>query len=248
MGGGCCIGDCCVANCCIGKVIKDFVNALFGKSEGSSSGGRTESYTPDTSSIEATIRVQQALTQFKDDTQKRSTLVENDIIKSSRQYLDDFLDELKKYNNISYGNARLNINLQDLQKKNRATEDKIHGYITSRVIKRISLDDEECLEILKMESGKAKEDAFDRFYTKVLKEALSELSKELKDRMKVQTDSVCDTIKTRLDDILTTWNTKNEEFRRIKKVKDTDEAKMEQEQMRLSYYVALCDNGLALLQ
>lgn len=244
MGGGCCIGDCCLVNCCVAKALKEF---FFGKSEGSSSGGRTESYAPDTASIEATIRVQQALTQFRDDTQKRGTQVENDIIKSSRQYMDEFLDELKNYNNISYGNARLNINLQDLQRKNRATEDKIHGYITSRVIKRMSLDDAECLEILKMEAGKAKEDAFDRFYTKILKEALRELSVELKDRMKEQTATVCDTIQVRLDNILTTWNTKTEEFERIKEIKESDEAKMEQEQMRLSYFVALCDNGLALL-
>lgn len=242
MGGGCCL-----ANCCVGKAIKDFVKKLFNKSEGSASGGRTESYTPDTSSIEATIRVQQALTQFRDDTQKRGTLVENDIIKSSRQYMDEFLDELKKYNNISYGNARLNINLQDMQRKNRATEDKIHGFITSRVIKRMSLDDAECLEILKMDAGQAKEDAFDKFYTKILKEALSDLSVELKDRMKEQTATVCDTIKARLDNILTTWNTKTEEFERIKEIKESDEAKMEQEQMRLSYFIALCDNGLDLL-
>ena len=106
-GGGCCVFDCCVKNCCVINL-----SGLFGKkSSGSSSGGNTESYNPDTSSLEATIKIQQALSEFKSDTQSRSAKLENEVVKESRESLDAFIEDLRKYNKIKYGSRRLNINI-----------------------------------------------------------------------------------------------------------------------------------------
>ena len=158
-GGGCCIGNCCVAN-----RVKEFFRKIFGKSSGSSSGGDTESYDRDKADIEMTLRVQQALTDFRTDTQSRSEQLENDIVKESREYLDEFLAELRRYNKIQYGRKRLNLNLNSLERENRKTEDMIHGFIVKRVSKRISLDDAECTDILKMDRGKKKEEAFSALF------------------------------------------------------------------------------------
>ena len=224
-GGGCCIGNCCVAN-----RVKEFFRKIFGKSSGSSSGGDTESYDRDKADIEMTLRVQQALTDFRTDTQSRSEQLENDIVKESREYLDEFLAELRRYNKIQYGRKRLNLNLNSLERENRKTEDMIHGFIVKRVSKRISLDDAECTDILKMDRGK--------------KKAISDLSEELKNSMEKQTDNVEDKIQQRIDSIVEICETKSDEFEQIQKVKESDEAKMESEQLRLSYFVALCDYGI----
>ena len=125
-GGGCCIGNCCVAN-----RVKEFFRKIFGKSSGSSSGGDTDSYDRDKADIEMTLRVQQALTDFRTDTQSRSEQLENDIVKESREYLDEFLAELRRYNKIQYGRKRLNLNLNSLERENRKTEDMIHGFNVS---------------------------------------------------------------------------------------------------------------------
>lgn len=243
-GGGCCIGNIgsrCFGNCCIGKFIRDIFSK---KSSGSSSGGDTESYDRDKADIEMTLRVQQALTDFRTDTQSRSEQLENDIVKESREYLDEFLAELRRYNKIQYGRKRLNLNLNSLERENRKTEDMIHGFIVKRVSKRISLDDAECTDILKMDRGKKKEEALDAFYKKVLKEAISDLSEELKNSMEKQTDNVEDKIQQRIDSIVEICETKSDEFEQIQKVKESDEAKLESEQLRLSYFVALCDYGI----
>ncbi|MBR6622313.1 MAG: hypothetical protein IKK91_00200 [Ruminococcus sp.] len=248
-GGGCCVGNlCCIANCCVGQVIRDTIKKIFGGSSGSSSGGRTESYDRDTSTLEETIKVQNALSEFKSDTQGRSAKLENDIVKESRESLDAFIADLRKYNKIKYGNRRLNVNISNIERENRKTEDKIHGFIIKRVSKRISLDDSECIEILKMDAGKEKETALDNFYKKVLKEAISELSDELSSNIETQSDNICDKIQQRIDNIVDICEAKTVEFESISKVKESDEDNMEQEQIRLTNIVALCDLALELAE
>lgn len=246
MGGGCCIGNCCVgvAVSNIIEKVKDF----FSGSSGSSSGSRTSSYDADKASLEETVRVQKALTEFKTDTEARSSALEKAIIKESRGYLDEFLDEIRKYNKIRYGGRCLNINLENIERENRKTEDKIHGFITKKVSKRISLDDDECKNILKMDAGTEKKKKLDQFYRKVLTEALSELTNILRKAMEQQTDIVEDRIQQRIDAVLETCEAKAADFKQIQKLKNKDENKIEQEQFRLSYMVAMCEYGLSFVK
>ena len=250
MGGGggslCCVGNCCIGNCCITKVIKDIFC-----SDSCCVGNRskdTESYDKENADIQMTLKVQQSLTEYKTDAQSRCAKLENEVIKESREHLDSFIDDLRKYNNqIRYGRRRLNINISNIERENRKTEDKIHGFIVKRVIKRVSLDDDECTEILKMDKGDAKKEKFNVFYRKVLKEAVEELTKELQTGMEENTDRVCDTIQRRIDSIVDVCESKTEEFENIRKVKEKDEAAVEQEQLRLTHFVAMCEYGLNLL-
>lgn len=244
-GGGCCVGKCCVINCCIGKAIKDFFcsdSCCVGNST-----KREESYDVNTADLQATVKIQKALTEFRSDTQSRSAKLENEIIKESRESLDNFIDELRTYNNIRYGNRRLNINISSIEREQRNTEDQIHGFIVKRVIKRISLDDNECCEILKLNPGSEKSNKLDAFYKKVLQEAVNELSHILRNTMENQTDSVEKRIQQRIDGIVDVCETKTVNFEKIQKMKMNDEDKIEQEQMRLSHYIALCDYGLSIL-
>lgn len=247
-GGGCCVGNfCCVGNCCVANKIKEFIRGIFGKSSGSSSGGNTESYNLDTSSLEATIKIQQALSEFKSDTQSRSAKLENEVVKESRESLDAFIEDLRKYNKIKYGSRRLNINISSIERENRKTEDKIHGFIVKRVSKRISLEDDECLGILKMDPGKEKEKALDGFYKKVLKEAVSELSDDLSSNIETQSDNVCNHLQQRIDSIVDVCESKMNEFENIRNIKESDEDKIEQEQIRLTNVIAMCDIALDII-
>ncbi len=242
-GGGCCIGNFPCPKCGLIQKIKDFFC-----SDSCCVGDRiVQEEKKDTSNLESIVRLQKALDEYRSDAQSRSEKLENAVIKHSRKHLDAFIDELRKYNQIKYGRRKLNINISNIERENRKTEDKIHGFIVKRVIKRVSMDDDECDEILRMDKGDAKKEKFNAFYRKVLKEAVGELSKELKDGMEEQTDRVCDTIQRRIDSIVDVCERKTEEFEKIRQVKESDEAAVEQEQLRLSHFVAMCEYGLDLL-
>lgn len=245
MGGG---GGCCVSNCCKGRVwqaIKDFFcsnSCCVGNSVRNQEG--VDSRNAD---LEATLRIQKSLDEFRADTQNKSTELENSIIKESRESLDNFINELRAYNKIKYGNRKLDINLSNIEREHRKTEDQIHGFIVKRIAKRISLDDDECHELLKLNPGAEKTKKLDDFYKKVLKEAINELTSVLRDAMEKQTDIVEDRIQQRIDSILDICETKTADFEIIQKMKTKDESKIEREQIRLSHYVALCDLGLSLI-
>ena len=132
-------------------------------------------------------------------------------------------------------------------RENRKTEDKIHGFIVKRVSKRISLEDDECLGILKMDPGKEKEKALDGFYKKVLKEAVSELSDDLSSNIETQSDNVCNHLQQRIDSIVDVCESKMNEFENIRNIKESDEDKIEQEQIRLTNVIAMCDIALDII-
>ena len=248
-GGGCCVRNCCVvdlpcANC---GLIRKIAEKLFGSDCCVGNSAKNIGQVDENSEIALIAKMQDALAEFKDDTQSRSSEFENEVIAESRKALDEFINELRKYNKIRYGNRCLDININNIERENRKTEDKIHGFIIKRVSKQISFDNEECKEILKMDAGNAKKDALDAFYKKVLKEAVRELSDELQDIMEKQTDNVCERIQHRIDSIVDIYEAKEAEFDSIRKVKEKDEDAVEQEQIRLSHHVALCEYGLAIL-
>ena len=85
------------------------------------------------------------------------------------------------------------------------------------------------------------------FYRKVLKEALTELKDLLREAMKNQVLIVEDHIVGRMDTITYTVTSKTNEFNKIQDIKDTDESKMEQEQIRLSYLITMCDKSCAIM-
>ena len=218
------------SNCCVGNSVS-----------------RESSYDSEKADLQATVRIQNALNEFKNDSQSRSEILENEVIKESRVCLDEFIEDLKKYNKIKYGKRSLNINISSIEHENRQTEDQIHGFITKRVIKRISLDDSECCNILKMEAGEEKTQKLNDFYMTVLKEAVSELSGLLRDTMEKQTNIVEDKIQQRIDSVVDMCESKTEEFKKIQKMKDVDESKIENEQIKLSHKVALCMYGISIL-
>lgn len=221
---------------------------IFGSGKrGSESTGATESYDERSAGVNETYKLQQALSEFREDTREKSNKFENDIIKESREAIDVLIADVKKYNKIRYGGNALNVNISQMEREQRKTEDEIHGFIVGKVSKRISLDDEECKSILKLDAGRNKTKKMNEFYKKVLIEAMTDLKKLLRDSMKSQTIIVEDHIVSRMNTITYTVTGKTNEFNNIKDIKDTDESKMEQEQIRLSYLISLCDKTLNII-
>ena len=141
----------------------------------------------------------------------------------------------------------LNIDLFNIERENRKLEDKIHGFIVNRVSKRISLDDKECLKLLKLDAGSQKEKKLNEFYKKVLKEAVEDLTKVLREAMEGQTNIVEGYISGRIESIMNTVENKTNDFNTIQQLKNSDESRMEREQVRLSHFIVMCDCGLKIL-
>ena len=232
MGGHsrCCRGNCCVGNC----------------SDCSNSPSQVNIPKIDERAI-TQYRRQAALQEFRDSARSKGDGIEKSILSESREYLDELIKDVKRYNKIIYGKKRLNINIERLLRENRETDDSIRGFIEKSVMRRISLDDKDFLQICDIDNEEEKQKKFKAFYKSVLDDAIKDLSNILRSSMENQSDKICDIIQSRIDSIYETCENKKSEFERIQSVKESGEADIENEQLRLSHMVALCDLGLNVL-
>lgn len=232
MGGHsrCCRGNCCVGNC----------------SDCSNSPSQVNIPKIDERAI-TQYRRQAALQEFRDSARSKGDGIEKSILSESREYLDELIKDVKRYNKIIYGKKRLNINIERLLRENRETDDSIRGFIEKSVMRRISLDDKDFLQICDIDNEDEKQKKFKAFYKSVLDDAIKDLSNILRSSMENQSDKICDIIQSRIDSIYETCENKKSEFEKIQSVKESGEVCIENEQLRLSYMVALCDLGLNVL-
>lgn len=218
---------------------KDF---LFGSSDRASrSTGREDSYDPEKAMLAETIRINDILTKFRVEIEGQCDQIEKDILKNCRTSLDLLIDDIKLINQKEYGGKKLGINLDRIIKENRQTEDLIHGYVKRKVQKRVSVDDKECLEILKMQSGIDKENRMKEFSRNVIKTATTELGDQIAENIRRQIDNICDNIQVRLDSVVGESEVMLYKFIEIERLKNIDEAGFNEEMTKIGYKVAVCD-------
>lgn len=248
-GGGCgrCITKVLTPNCgrCISKAIK---RIIFGDEETSGSVGRMDSYDENIAEANMVIMVQEALTAFRTRSENAADRLENDVLRESREYLDRLLDFLGNINENEYGGQSLDLKLDRVERDARKTEDIIHGYIKRKIQKRVSLDDEECKDILKMEKGQEKEKAMTVFLNKIIKEALTGLAGEVKKSLKIQLNNIEDQINSKIEAYKILTKSKLDQFQEIQGIKNKDEKALLEKVYELEYHCALCEVGNQIME
>ena len=249
MGSGGCskCADCADKHPILGRI--PIVGKVFRNDTGST--GRIisqhESYDPEKAQLEQTIRIQQELTEFRMKCEKESDDLEKGALGEARKSLDEMIVFLKNINSKIYAGQKLNIDLERLRRNNRQTEDIINGYIKKRIQKRVSLDDDKCLEILKMDKGSQKEKKMTEFLNEVLKEAMYGLSGEIKKSMQQQFDNIEDQISNRIESYTELANEKIANFKELEKIKSSDEHNLEEKIAGLEYKHSLSVLALNML-
>ncbi len=245
MGGGC--GNCW--NHPIRRAIQK-IKEIFGGSSTSTSNevAQHDDFDLERATREETARINSSLTQFRIDTEAQSDKLENDIIKISRTSLDEFLDMLKKQNQKTFAGRKLNLNISAIERDNRETEDMIHGFIKKRVMVDVSLSNQECLEVLKMEKGEEKKKAMKKFLDKITSTAIIDLSEELRKVIRRQSENIEDRVQVRIDEIEASLDDNLKKFDKIKSLKETDSNELEAEKLELISVSSVCSMGMALLK
>lgn len=195
-----------------------------------------------------TMLIQEALTDFRLDSETQSDNLENEIIKRARNGLDQFLEMLKKQNQKTFAGRKLNLNISAIERDNREMEDMIHGFIKKRVQKEVSTDNEECYKILGMEKGEAKKKAMKKFLDNVTSKAITDLAEELKKVIRRQSENIEDRVQVRIDEIEVSLNDNLKKFDKIKALKESDSAELEAEKLEFSSVSTICSMGMALLK
>lgn len=137
---------------------------------------RERSYEKETANIYSTDRLNEILISFSEGYYQQATAIENACIENVKNYYEDIIQLLEQASDTS----KIDTNLKRLKREKSRIGAHIHGAIKDQLAKKMSLDNTQCLEILKMDAGEAKREAMTKFSQKIINEALDNLSKQVR--------------------------------------------------------------------
>lgn len=145
---------------------------------------RERSYEKDKANIYDTERLNEILVSFSEGYYQQATAYEEACIIRVNNYFDNIISLLE--DGDASDKIKNDVNLRRVKHSKSNIVKRINGAVKNPLAKRMSLDDAECLRILKMESGNAKKEAMTRFTQKIIGEALQNLSKQVREALDEQ--------------------------------------------------------------
>lgn len=135
-----------------------------------------KSYDKREANIYTTERLNEILVSFSEGYFQQVIQIENTCVKLVKDYYDTLIDIIEN----APGSVHSSANLRALKAAKSRISKTIMGRVKEPLAKRMSLDDAECLSILKMDAGLEKKQAMTRFTNKVIKEALDNLARSVR--------------------------------------------------------------------
>lgn len=203
--------------------------------------GKTDRYDKERARLEETKRINMILTEFSLNLENKADEIEKIAIEESKVYFEQLIKELNN------SKSDTGINVSRIERTMSRVEREIKGNLKTYISKRVSIDDSECLEILKLEAGYKKENEMKKFSEKILQQGLNNLVKDIKDVIKEQNDIVTEVIEERLEDINSNLDRKIKDFNLLESSKLKTEKEVEKVKKELNLKIKLseaCINSL----
>lgn len=145
-----------------------------------------KSYDGDTADINTTERLNTILREFSDKYMKNAVTIEKNCVKAVDDYYNKLMPVVEEGRELGFSKSAI----RKIKSNKEEMKKSINNSIEKPLRKRLSLDDRECLEILKLDSGTRKKEKMDLFVRKVIKEARDNLAKEVKKSLDMQMDDI----------------------------------------------------------
>ncbi len=164
----------------VGEAIQDVCSGY------SSNVGVESSYDRNTANVYSTEKLNELLMTFSEKSLKKSEELEKRCIQMVEDYCDTLIQVLKESSAIIKDTS----NLKRVERNRSKIKRTIEGSVKNPLAKRMSLDDSECLRILKLDSGTEKKKQMKKFSKKVINEAFSNLSVRVRGVLNEQSEDI----------------------------------------------------------
>lgn len=218
----------------VGGYVADKVLGLFGSSEETSRRvGESDSYDRETASSAQTIQIQHALSEFKNEAAHQASQLEDEMITQLEDYFDRLLDEIEKLDTQKITSFPLTIPTQSIKRDNRKLIRSIRGKLKAALLPRVSLDDKECEQILRLESGEEKKGKMLHFINATLKNAVQDLQRDIKDGVADCVENTKEKLEGSLSFVQNACQKSLDELERLKQSEGKEASEKEQIQLKL---------------
>lgn len=226
----------------IGDIIEFFTD-IFGSS--SSSVGSSSSYDSKNASLDETEAVNRMLAEFSLNMQKKADEFEKDAINDAKAYFEEFLARLEEIQDANVSELKLELPINNVRKEMRNLEKKVQGSIKKYVSSKISQDNQEVMEILKMKAGEEKTNKIKKLADRVLSEALDIFAKKVKKTVEAQGKIISNLLEGNLNQITATMKAQSEAYEELERAKATGEQELQNKKKEIDYVISLCDLAIS---
>lgn len=222
----------------IGKIIK-IVKTLFGIfKKPSEEAGKIDS----NDSLENIERITQIFADFKEQVHSRAVEVEKAVEDEVNYYVEELHDILTENEEkvVKYG-----IRTKRIERQIDRISSRVNGTIDNELSKKVSLDNLECKEIVKMIPGAKKESAMAEFLAKAVKGALDVCCSEIHSNL----DEIYDDVETEIVGAVELIQKQAEQLQGSFESIDEDnyEETAKNQMINAYYFIDTCDLVLELL-
>lgn len=202
--------------------------------------GSSEIYVEGSSSVTDTKYINQILSKFTLELETYSDDIESNVLVEAMFYFDELVDHLQKSNQTNFNVSALVIYRQKL-------EERVKGSFKSYLAKRVSLSDDECMEILKLEPSKKKESLMKNFGRKVLTEAATNLKEDLELLLNDYQIVIENLLMEKMAEVIALQEEKMATFQSLKDLHGKDLSEKQANKVRILTKIELCEYGLEIL-
>lgn len=225
----------------VGKIIKVVKTLIDIFKKPSKDAGETDSIN-DNSSLENIDRITQIFADFKEQVHARALEVEAAVADELNYYTEELQDILTDNSDKveKYG-----IHIKRIQRQIDKIASRVKGTIDNELSKKVSLDNSQCKEIVKMIPGAKKEAAMNELFNSAVNSALGVCCTEIRSSL----EEIYDDVETEVVGAIDFIQRQNEHLKEsFASIDEKDFEATAQKQMVDAYYlIDICDNVLEIL-
>lgn len=213
-------------------------------------GGTSSSYSPQASATASHSKSNaDMLAEMKAEVREKTEEKEKQILAFVNQSIDVLLKELKRVNGEEFGGKSLNINMEEIERKNDALRKEVIGFVGSYMDSHLVLSDHDMAEILKELDDKKRKKQFDAYYKKLQGEAIDELKRKVEKTVHEQEKLIRDVIQNRLVEVDKNMQAATDTYEEIRQMKEKQESEeIEKKQIMYCYQHDLAEILLGQLK
>ena len=185
--------------------------------------GNTDSYDPDTATAGQTKALNEDLVEIKNQAIEYGEKLEYDFLQSGEEIIEKLTEQIKQVDSIDTSSFKEQCN--DILRE-------FEGAVAENITSKISLSDEDFLEIVALQAGEKKRQKFDAFSKRVAKKAFSEAADSFAENLSSSVKSVTNLLNVTLQSKRTIIKNAKSTLDKIKKAKN--QAQKQEEQVNLS--------------
>lgn len=185
--------------------------------------GNTDSYDPDTATAGQTKALNEDLVEIKNQAIEFGEKLENDFLQSGKEIVENLTEQIKQVDSID---------TSSFKKQCNKTLREFKGTVAKNITSKISLSDEDFLEIAALQAGDEKRQKAVAFCQSVAKKAFREVADNFTNSLSSSVKSVMDVLNVTLQSEQAIIKNAKSTLDKIKKAKN--QAQKQEEQVNLS--------------